>query len=199
MAKSTRSTSTDPVGKSTETPVAFLTGAEIVTVLPFAAEMLATHGPAAGRALLNAFKRDEHIFSQIRASWKTGDDYLVVLSLRNLTEHGIYIERMWIHSPKDTPLMVGKAPDDQANMSFGGTVPKWVQPEQVFPKLLEAGSAKSLTLMLKLNDFKSEKGVNVLTSTAQVEIKFDLSKLDESKSKSHSLKVRLRSSPHSDA
>lgn len=158
MAKKAHSSAASRKVEGLATPVAALTGLEPAAI-KMLADLGAKHGPALGQALYNAIRRAEAVFFRFDASWKQGNYYYVVTSVHNLTEHGVYLENLWVHEPPDTPLDVARYSSDTAG--FAKRQPEadvWKTPKEFFPYLLPMSLEPGIKLVLRLTDYKKPGG-----------------------------------------
>ena len=59
--------------------------------------------------MYKALKGDDVLFVQIEKSWKDADYYYIALKFRNLIEHGVYLEDIYVLVPNDAPLAFSRA------------------------------------------------------------------------------------------
>lgn len=169
---------------SPKQPEALVTGVEPL-LMEAAAHLAGKYGPPLAEAVYHAFKAKQKIFVQIDASWKADNSYFVALSLRNLTEHGLYLEDISLDEPKNQQLDLVRGYPGHNSWTFGSSEIKAsvVSNPPVLPFLLKAGldHAEEFTFRLPRT-----------SKVETVKLKIAFTQLDQSKPGSESKVVRLR-------
>jgi hypothetical protein len=157
-----------------------MTGLEPL-VMEAAAHLAVKYGPPLAEAVYHAFKSRQKIFVQIDASWKAANDYFVALSLRNLTEHGLYLEDISLDEPRNQQLDVERGyPGNK--MNFGSAAIKASKPA-VLPILLKVGVDHPEEFTFRLPD---------ASKLETVKLKIAFTQLDQPKPGWESKVIRLR-------
>ena len=169
-------------------PEALVTGAEPL-LIEAVAHLAGKYGPPLAEAVYHAFKARQKIFVQIDASWKVENNYFVALSLRNLTEHGLYLENISLDEPKNVQLdvVLGYPVKGTPGMiMFGGSAPKASAPK---------ASAPVLPILLRAGVDHAEEFTFRFPHTSKLEtvkLKIAFTQLDQPKPGSESKVIRLR-------
>jgi hypothetical protein len=157
MSETPKDTSSAAEGQADHLPEGYFPGIEQLATTVIAS-FIAKHGPAVGGAMYKALKGDDVLFVQIEKSWKDADYYYIALKFRNLIEHGVYLEDIYVLIPNDAPLAVFKSGrnsmdfsnEDATGLFPANYCPGYYPPKRTrqsssccaFPTLHERGTAK---------------------------------------------------------
>ncbi|WP_025041474.1 hypothetical protein [Nitrosospira briensis] len=154
MSETPKDISSSPQGRADNVPEAFFPGIEQLATTVISS-FIAKHGPAVGGAMYKALKGDDVLFVQIEKSWKEAAYYYIALKFRNLIEHGVYLEDIYVLVPNDAPLALLKS--GKNTMDFGAENHViWVTPSELLPQLLPAEADVAKQLLLRIPDFTRE-------------------------------------------
>ncbi len=177
MSETPKDTSSAAEGQADHLPEGYFPGIEQLATTVIAS-FIAKHGPAVGGAMYKALKGDDVLFVQIEKSWKDADYYYIALKFRNLIEHGVYLEDIYVLVPNDAPLAVFKS--GRNSMDFSNEDVTWVVPSELLPRLLPAEADSAKQLLLRIPDFTregySEKALAKLDS---ITLGYQFSRLDK--------------------
>jgi hypothetical protein len=177
MSDTPKNTPSATEGRADHLPEAFLPGIEQLATTVIAS-FIAKHGPAVGGAMYKALKGDDVIFIQIEKSWKDADYYYIALKFRNLIEHGVYLEDIYVLIPNDAPLTVFKS--GRNSMDFSNEDASWVVPSELLPRLLPAEADSAKQLLLRIPDFTREGyGEKALAKLNSITLGYQFSRLDK--------------------
>ncbi|SHM32514.1 hypothetical protein SAMN05216428_1282 [Nitrosospira sp. Nsp11] len=177
MSETPRDTSSAAEGQADHLPEAYFPGIEQLATTVIAS-FIAKHGPAVGGAMYKALKGDDVIFIQIEKSWKDADYYYIALKFRNLIEHGVYLEDIYVLVPNDAPLAVFKS--GRNSMDFSNEDATWVVPSELLPRLLPAEADSAKQLLLRIPDFTREgHGEKALAKLNSITLGYQFSRLDK--------------------
>ena len=177
MSETPKDTSSAAEGQADHLPEAYFPGIEQLATTVIAS-FIAKHGPAVGGAMYKALKGDDVIFIQIEKSWKDADYYYIALKFRNLIEHGVYLEDVYVLVPNDAPLAVLKS--GKNSMDFSNEDATWVVPGEILPKLLPAEVDAARQLLLRIPDFTREGyGEKALAKLNSITLGYQFSRLDK--------------------
>lgn len=176
MSEAPKDISSAVEGQADHLPEAFLPGIEQLATTVIAS-FIAKHGPAVGGAMYKALKGDDVLFVQIEKSWKDADYYYIALKFRNLIEHGVYLEDIYVLVPNDAPLAILKR--GNTGIDFGGNA-TWVTPGELLPMLLPAEVDAPKQLLLRIPDFTREGyGEKALAKLNSITLGYQFSRLDK--------------------
>ncbi len=154
MNETPKDISSAPQGQADNIPEAFFPGIEQLATTVISS-FVAKHGPAVGGAMYKALKGDDVLFVQIEKSWKEAAHYYIALKFRNLIEHGVYLEDIYVLVPNDAPLALLKS--GKNTMDFGAENHViWAAPSELLPQLLPAEVDAAKQLLLRIPDFTRE-------------------------------------------
>jgi hypothetical protein len=196
MSKIPKDISTAPQGQTDNIPEAFFPGIEQLATTVISS-FIAKHGPAVGGAMYKALKGDDVLFVQIEKSWKDADYYYIALKFRNLIEHGVYLEDIYVLVPNDAALVVFKSGKNA--MDFGTSDQAiWVSPGELLPKLLPAEADAAKQLLLRIPDFTREGyGEKALAKLNSITLGYQFSRLDKpGPDIKKDIVIRLRKNPN---
>ena len=177
MSETPKDTSFAAEGQADHLPEAYFPGIEQLATTVIAS-FIAKHGPAVGGAMYKALKGDDILFVQIEKSWKDADYYYIALKFRNLIEHGVYLEDVYVLVPNDAPLAVLKS--GKNSMDFSNEDATWVVPGEILPKLLPAEVDAARQLLLRIPDFTREGyGEKALAKLNSITLGYQFSRLDK--------------------
>jgi hypothetical protein len=177
MSETPKDTSSAAEGQADHLPEGYFPGIEQLATTVIAS-FIAKHGPAVGGAMYKALKGDDVIFIQIEKSWKDADYYYIALKFRNLIEHGVYLEDIYVLIPNDAPLTVFKS--GRNSMDFSNEDASWVVPSELLPRLLPAEADSAKQLLLRIPDFTREGyGEKALAKLNSITLGYQFSRLDK--------------------
>lgn len=177
MSETPKDTSSAAEGQADHLPEAYFPGIEQLATTVIAS-FIAKHGPAVGGAMYKALKGDDVLFVQIEKSWKDADYYYIALKFRNLIEHGVYLEDIYVLVPNDAPLAVFKS--GRNSMDFSNEDATWVVPSELLPRLLPAEADSAKQLLLRIPDFTREGyGEKALAKLNSITLGYQFSRLDK--------------------
>lgn len=177
MSETPKETSSAAEGQADHLPEGYFPGIEQLATTVIAS-FIAKHGPAVGGAMYKALKGDDVIFIQIEKSWKDADYYYIALKFRNLIEHGVYLEDIYVLVPNDAPLAVFKS--GRNSMDFSNEDATWVVPSELLPRLLPAEADSAKQLLLRIPDFTREGyGEKALAKLNSITLGYQFSRLDK--------------------
>lgn len=177
MSETPKDTSSAAEGQVDHLPEGYFPGIEQLATTVIAS-FIAKHGPAVGGAMYKALKGDDVIFIQIEKSWKDADYYYIALKFRNLIEHGVYLEDVYVLIPNDAPLAVFKS--GRNSMDFSNEDATWVVPRELLPRLLPAEADSAKQLLLRIPDFTREGyGEKALAKLNSITLGYQFSRLDK--------------------
>ena len=177
MSETPKDTSSAAEGQADHLPEAYFPGIEQLATTVIAS-FIAKHGPAVGGAMYKALKGDDVLFVQIEKSWKDADYYYIALKFRNLIEHGVYLEDIYVLIPNDAPLAVFKS--GRNSMDFSNEDATWVVPSELLPRLLPAEADSAKQLLLRIPDFTREGyGEKALAKLNSITLGYQFSRLDK--------------------
>ena len=177
MSETPKDTSSAAEGQADHLPEAYFPGIEQLATTVIAS-FIAKHGPAVGGAMYKALKGDDVLFVQIEKSWKDADYYYIALKFRNLIEHGVYLEDIYVLIPNDAPLAVFKS--GRNSMDFSNEDATWVVPSELLPRLLPAEADSAKQLLLRIPDFTREGyGEKALAKLNSITLGYQFSRLDQ--------------------
>ncbi|SDA14474.1 hypothetical protein SAMN05216315_10549 [Nitrosospira sp. Nsp18] len=177
MSETPKDTSSAAEGQADHLPEGYLPGIEQLATTVIAS-FIAKHGPAVGGAMYKALKGDDVLFVQIEKSWKDADYYYIALKFRNLIEHGVYLEDIYVLVPNDAPLAVFKS--GRNSMDFSNEDATWVVPSELLPRLLPAEADSAKQLLLRIPDFTREGyGEKALAKLNSITLGYQFSRLDK--------------------
>jgi hypothetical protein len=177
MSETPKDTSSAAEGQADHLPEAYFPGIEQLATTVIAS-FIAKHGPAVGGAMYKALKGDDVLFVQIEKSWKDADYYYIALKFRNLIEHGVYLEDIYVLVPNDASLAVFKS--GKNSMDFSNEDATWVVPSELLPRLLPAEADSAKQLLLRIPDFTREGyGEKALAKLNSITLGYQFSRLDK--------------------
>jgi hypothetical protein len=177
MSETPKDTSSAAEGQADHLPEGYFPGIEQLATTVIAS-FIAKHGPAVGGAMYKALKGDDVLFVQIEKSWKDADYYYIALKFRNLIEHGVYLEDIYVLIPNDAPLAVFKS--GRNSMDFSNEDATWVVPSELLPRLLPAEADSAKQLLLRIPDFTREGyGEKALAKLNSITLGYQFSRLDK--------------------
>ena len=177
MSETPKDTSSAAEGQADNLPEGYFPGIEQLATTVIAS-FIAKHGPAVGGAMYKALKGDDVLFVQIEKSWKDADYYYIALKFRNLIEHGVYLEDIYVLVPNDAPLAVFKS--GRNSMDFSNEDATWVVPSELLPRLLPAEADSAKQLLLRIPDFTREGyGEKALAKLNSITLGYQFSRLDK--------------------
>jgi hypothetical protein len=177
MSETPKDTSSAAEGQADHLPEGYFPGIEQLATTVIAS-FIAKHGPAVGGAMYKALKGDDVLFVQIEKSWKDADYYYIALKFRNLIEHGVYLEDIYVLIPNDAPLAVFKS--GRNSMDFSNEDATWVVPSELLPRLLPAEADSAKQLLLRIPDFTREGyGEKALAKLNSINLGYQFSRLDK--------------------
>lgn len=180
-----------PEGKGSEGPKA-LTGLE-APIITGAATLVSKFGPAVTNAIYEAYKGKTKLFIQIIASHQENDYYVVRLNLRNVSEHGIYLEKFNLPDSPDVQLEIGKwVSPEKFGLGRRLAETKWDRVEQstLLPVHLPPGCLMGNTVLLRIGPISSEK--DKLYELNGMKLGYHYSHLNEPTVQERDIYVRLR-------
>jgi len=172
--------------QSVPTPQAFL-GLETAKAVELLSTMVAKYGPSVGKAVYEAWNGEKVVFVEILESqWGKGS-FNIKLGFFNLIPHGVYIERWWAKSPEQLKFVVSIG-EDQPGVSFD-TGPKTLPAQTVRTQILLSNVDNPTNVWLDIPDASVPSNVDF------VELRFEISRLDDPSPQELPLKIRLRGRP----
>ncbi|ULA64402.1 MAG: hypothetical protein LZF86_130004 [Nitrospira sp.] len=184
----TRAKAASP-GSAGKSPKA-LTGLEGPIIEGMAA-LFEKFGPAVGSAMYKAYLGNTGLFIQIVSSQRENDYYVVELTIRNVSEHGIYLEAFSLPNSPAVPLEIGqKVKRDTGMMS--DLVLEWEPIEKTIflPAHLRPGGDDTTTLFLRIGPISAQK--EQLANLQSMKLGYAYSPLNEVAKIDKTIRVRLR-------
>ena len=178
-----------PTGRTRETPKA-LTGLE-GPILEGMATLFEKFGPAVGSAMYKAYLGNTDLFIQIVSSHRENDYYVVELTLRNVSEHGVYLETLSLPDSPKVPLEIGHKVRKDTGISIDLIV-VWEPADRssFLPAHLRPGGEDSKTVWLRIGPISTQK--DKLADVKSMKLGYTYSPLDEATATGKTIRVRLR-------
>lgn len=176
-------------GRTSKGPKA-LTGLE-GPIIEGMATLFEKFGPAVGSAMYKAYLGNTGLFIQIVSSRQENDYYVVELTIRNVSEHGIYLETFTLPNSPAVPLEVGHKVRKDTGMSTD-LVMEWdaVKKTTFLPAHLRPGGDDYKTLWLRIGPISKQK--DKLADLKSMKLGYTYSPLDEATVVDKTIRVRLR-------
>lgn len=178
-----------PTGRAREGPKA-LTGLE-GPILEGMATLFEKFGPAVGSAMYKAYLGNTDLFIQIASSHRENDYYVVELTLRNVSEHGVYLETLSLPDSPKAPLEIGHRVRKDTGMTTD-LVLVWepVEKTTFLPAHLRPGGEEYKTVFLRIGPISGQK--DKLAGVKSMKLGYTYSPLDEATPVDKTIRVRLR-------
>ncbi|SPP66738.1 hypothetical protein [Nitrospira lenta] len=178
-----------PTGRAQGGPKA-LTGLE-GPIIEGMATLFEKFGPAVGSAMYKAYLGNTDLFIQIASSHREGDYYVVELTLRNVSEHGVYLEALSLPDSPKVPLEIGHKVRKDTGMTIDQVL-VWEAVDQstFLPAHLRPGGDDSKTVWLRIGPISKQP--DKLADVKSMKLGYRYSPLDEATSTDKTIRVRLR-------
>ncbi|MEQ1793542.1 MAG: hypothetical protein ABL970_05050 [Nitrospira sp.] len=178
-----------PTGRAREGPKA-LTGLE-GPIIEGMATLFERFGPAVGSAMYKAYVGNTGLFIQIVASRQENDYYVVELMIRNVSEHGIYLETFSLPNSPAVPLEIGHKVRKDTGMT-SDLVLEWntIKKTTFLPAHLRPGGDDYKTVFLRIGPISTQKAQ--LSNLKSMKLGYAYSPLNEATVIDKTIRVRLR-------
>jgi len=166
-------------------------------LLAVTSQLVVSYGAAGAMAIYKALKNESPFFIQIIDSFYLDEYYYIDISFKNITESGIYIEKVWISKPRgfiENNIYVKEFSD---RMSFGNlnNTANWISLNQFLPIYFnvtnEYHHCRRFSFRFKDQKTKNGKG-SVLGEETNVEISFEYASLNKTKIETKKIEILLR-------
>lgn len=176
-------------GSTSKGPKA-LTGLE-GPILEGMATLFEKFGPAVGSAMYKAYLGNTGLFIQIVSSRQENDYYVVELTIRNVSEHGIYLESFSLPNSPVVPLEVGHKVRKDTGMT-SDLVLEWntIKKTTFLPAHLRPGGEDYKTVFLRIGPISAQK--DELDGLQSMKLGYAYSPLNEATVIDKTIRVRLR-------